>query len=134
MVLSAFVAARKQDDYDFASPYKIDSVARPVVDPQLGHTLTYRFAVARIAKRQPPHAREDAILRPFITQSLEPTSKRDRLSNLDLHRMYLLGYTMSSLAVFRQARRYCPFNALATALIHSADLAQSIAVQAHVVS
>src|SRR5690242_13481137 len=55
-ILRPLVATAEQDDDSVATPDEIDPVAGTVVDPHFQHAASYRFHVARIAKREAANA------------------------------------------------------------------------------
>src|ERR1700722_14267389 len=72
LVLCLFVAAAKQDDESLATPGKIDTISRTVIDPHFADAFADRRSIARVAERQAIDSDLYPRPRPYVSQVAQP--------------------------------------------------------------
>src|ERR1700744_1268868 len=95
--LSSLVATAEQNNDGCASPDKIQAIARPIVDPQLGYAMPHGLNVAGIAEGEPPDTDVNPRPRFVVSQTTKPVRKLRGLAHLDFHRLSLIKDNLSSL-------------------------------------
>lgn len=71
-ILIALGAAAQQDHHHPAAHRIVEPVTRPVIDPQLAHTIVDGLPVTQQPRLDPPDTLRDLPLRFLIAQPIEP--------------------------------------------------------------
>lgn len=70
--MSAFVAARKQQNNGGPDLHKVNAVARPHVNSKFLHTFPHVFCVADMPCRKPLHAGKDSSTPDRVAEPMQP--------------------------------------------------------------
>jgi len=84
VLLATLVSATEQEHEAPAPLPKINTVARPIVNAQFSHALTYRPHVTEVPEGETLESGGDSRLCPLIPQLAEPVSKDFRLAYCDV--------------------------------------------------